>query len=143
MKLIAVDPGSVRVGIAVSVAGLALPRVALEAASAARSIAELAETESADAIVFGLPLSLSGDRGTAANRAVALARETRQHTSLPIWMLDERLTTASAVGKLREAGRSAREQRADIDSQAACELLEFAMQLATRGANLGQNLEDL
>jgi putative holliday junction resolvase len=143
VKLVAVDPGSVRVGVAVSVAGLAMPKPALPADTAALEIAAMASDEAAEAIVFGLPLTLAGEKGAAAAAALQLARETRKHSQLPIWLLDERLTTASASGKLREAGRSARQQRGVIDSQAACELLEFAMQLAARGANLGQNLEEL
>ena len=143
MRLLAVDPGSVRVGIAVSTAGFAMARPALAAAGAAREIALLAESEALDGIVFGLPLTMSGARGASADSALALARETRAHTQLPIWLLDERLTTTAASAKLRDAGRSAKQQREVIDSQAACELLDFALQRADRGANLGQNLDEL
>jgi putative holliday junction resolvase len=143
VKLIAIDPGSVRVGIAVSAGSLALARPAVNAQGAAQEIARLVGQEAPDALVIGYPLTLSGRSGSSASLAIELARQTRSLVTLPIWLLDERLTTAAAVSKLRASGKSSREQRAIIDSQAACELLEFALELASRGANLGQNLDDL
>jgi putative holliday junction resolvase len=143
VKLIAIDPGSVRVGVAVSAGSLALARPAIAAEGAAQEIARLVAAEAPDALIFGNPLTLAGRSGRSAEAALALARETRALTSLPIWLLDERLTTAAATSKLRASGKSSREQRSIIDSQAACELLEFALALAARGANLGQNLDDL
>jgi putative holliday junction resolvase len=143
VKLIAIDPGSVRVGIAVSAGNLALARPALSARSAAQEISQLVSLEAPDALVIGFPLTLSGRSGSSASRAIELGRQIRTLVDLPIWLLDERLTTAAAASKLRASGKTSREQRAIIDSQAACELLEFALDLASRGANLGQNLDEL
>jgi putative Holliday junction resolvase len=88
-------------------------------------------------IVVGLPRSLSGAEGPAAVRiraaaaAFAAALVGSGH-AVPVRLVDERLTTVHAARQLRAAGRSAKKQRAVIDSAAATGILEHA--LAVEGA---------
>ena len=141
MKRIAVDPGSVRIGIAVSIDTLALARESISADdNSVRSIAELAANERADQIIVGHPIGLGGSAGPSAAKARELALSLSESTDIEVRLLDERLTTASASRKLREAGRDSRQQRAIIDSQAAVELLEFAISLAASDQPVGQRV---
>jgi putative Holliday junction resolvase len=141
VKRIAVVAGSVRIGIAVSIDTLALARESISADdSALQRIAEIAQSENADQIIVGHPIGLGGSAGPAATRARAFALSLVQLTDAEVRLLDERLTTASATRKLREAGRDSRQQRAIIDSQAAVELLEFAISLAASNQPVGEKV---
>ncbi len=128
---LAVDVGTVRVGVARSDPGgvLASPWVTLARDVKSNSdIAELAElTRSAGAVgvVVGLPRTLRGQEGASAvmarDYAARLAEAVRP---VPVVHLDERLTTVSAQRKLRQVGVRGRAQRAKIDQAAAVELLQ-------------------
>lgn len=141
MKRIAVDPGSVRIGLAISIDSLALARESLAAGEGAlRQIVEIAEAERATQIIVGYPIGLGGAAGASATRARELAVRLAKATDIEIRLLDERLTTTSASRKLHEAGRDSRQQRAIIDSQAAVELLEFAISLAANNQSVGERV---
>jgi putative Holliday junction resolvase len=128
---IAVDVGSVRVGIARSDPRgvLAVPVATLARdLSGNRDIAELAGLVAeydAVGVVVGLPRTLAGAEGTAAR----LAREygalvAERIAPVPVEFLDERLTTVSAQRKLTQGGVRGRAGRAVIDQAAAVELLQ-------------------
>ncbi len=136
---LAVDVGSVRVGVAASdPAGvLAMPVETVPRDAEGRSdldrIAGLADERRAAAIVVGLPLRLAGDEGPAAlaARGFAAALATRV-APLPVRLVDERLTTVSAARRMREAGVSSRAGKARVDQAAAVELLQSALDLEKR-----------
>jgi putative Holliday junction resolvase len=128
---IAVDVGSVRVGIARSDPRgvLAVPVVTLARDPAKnRDLAELAALVAeyeAVGVVVGLPRTLAGREGQAAQ----LAREygaalAERIAPVPVEYLDERLTTVSAQRKLAEGGVRGRAGRAVVDQVAAVELLQ-------------------
>jgi putative Holliday junction resolvase len=76
-------------------------------------------------VVVGLPLSLDGSEGAAAQSARAEAEELA--AALPgirVETFDERLTTVTATGQLREAGKRGTAQRRSVDSAAATVLLQ-------------------
>jgi len=78
-------------------------------------------------VVVGLPLSLNGRRGPAAQAAQADADELAAFLTprgVTVETFDERLTTVSAARSLRDAGRRGRAQRARIDQSAAAVLLQ-------------------
>lgn len=128
---IAVDVGSVRVGVARSDPRgvLAVPVATLTRDAAGnRDVGELAglvaEYE-AVGVVVGLPRTLAGAEGTAAQ----LAREygalvAERVAPVPVEFLDERLTTVSAQRKLTQGGVRGKAGRAVIDQAAAVELLQ-------------------
>ncbi len=87
-------------------------------AGAARLNAVIA-AEAPDLIVVGEPRLLSGEQGTQARTARRFAQNLQKHVKVPVEMFDERLTTVEA-GRRRSEGGS----RAEIDSLAACVLLE-------------------
>lgn len=137
-----VDPGDARIGLAVSAAGgaLAVPLGTVQAGSdALTAIAmEVADT-GAELVVVGLPRSMDGSEGHAAIKARAFAESLAGVLSIPVRLVDERLTTVSATRALHQAGRNSKQQRQVIDQAAAVELLQGALDQAQRiGAEVGE-----
>ena len=128
---LAVDVGSVRVGIARSDPGgiLASPFTVLR--SSPRELDELAALAAdADAIevIVGLPTSLSGREGTAAAAARSFAAELAGRLApVPVRLVDERFTTTQAHGALRAGGKDSRARRGTVDAAAAAVLLQAAL----------------
>jgi putative Holliday junction resolvase len=128
---VAVDVGSVRIGIAASDPGarLAMPveTVFKGRGDLGRIAAIVAEREAVEVIV-GLPRTLSGDEGQAAESARGFARRlARRVTPCPVRLVDERMTTASASKAMRASGVSARRGRAAVDQAAAMVILQDAL----------------
>jgi putative Holliday junction resolvase len=129
MRVMAVDPGSKRVGLAVSdpsgTIAQALPTVPAEpAGTLAARLAEIAQAQDARQIVVGLPLRLDGTHGPEAAAARRLAHGLRQASRLPVEMVDERLTTAEAERSLIAGGVRRAKRRLSIDGVAATLLLQ-------------------
>jgi putative Holliday junction resolvase len=91
----------------------------VDAPAGRRALDAVIAAEAPDVIVVGEPRSLSGDRGAQARAAAGFAGRLRARTAVPVEMWDERLTTVEATRRGREGG-----SRADLDSLAACVLLE-------------------
>ncbi|WP_217912785.1 Holliday junction resolvase RuvX [Miltoncostaea marina] len=131
MKVLALDHGRARTGVAVSdpTGTLARPLPAIErvdSPAGRRRLERLIADEAPDRIVVGEPRSLSGEQGAQARAAAGFAGRLRARVDVPVEMWDERLTTVEAARRGREGG-----SRADLDSLAACVLLEAY--LAARG----------
>lgn len=130
MRVVGVDLGSRRVGVAVSdpTGTLASPHVVLErsgdVAADHRRLAQVVAELGAERVVVGLPLSLDGGSGPAAQAAAAEADALAAVVGVPVETYDERLTTVSAQQALRASGTSARKQRGVIDKAAAAVLLQ-------------------
>lgn len=129
MRILAVDYGSVRIGLALSdpTGTLARPLPFVPAkgdAKLAREIAALAAKEQAELILLGLPRHMNGSLGEAAAKVQSFADALKQATNIPLKLIDERLTTVQASRQLQEAGKDTRAQRGRIDSEAAAVLLQ-------------------
>ena len=129
MKLLGLDVGTVRIGVATSdiLEMLASPYDVYKRRTLyldARYIVELAESLGAGKIVFGLPLKLDGTEGTSAEMARELAERVKSQTSLPIVFQDERLSTVSAERILIETGNSRSKRKEKIDAVAASIILQ-------------------
>lgn len=129
-----VDVGSVRMGLARSDADgiLATPleTVPVRARSSThwdtvvRYVRDLQVSE----VVVGLPRSLSGREGSAADTARAYAVEiARRVVPVPVRLVDERLSTVTAHHRLREAGVKGRKHRPVVDQVAAVVILQSAL----------------
>lgn len=128
-RIAALDPGDVRIGVAVSdeLGMLAHPRAAIDARSDKRALEELsrlAEDEEIERFVVGLPLDMRGVEGARAEKARAFAKRVADATGRPVELVDERLTTVEASRRLREAGTGARRGKGRIDSASAAVLLQ-------------------
>jgi putative Holliday junction resolvase len=130
-RLLAVDLGSKRIGLAISQGPLALPLRTVPFTSdreAVAMIAAAAREEGATALVVGEPLRLDGSRGDAAARARAFAGKLARASGLPCTLVDERLTSRAAEDRLRAAGVDPRRHPERVDQVAAQILLEEALQ---------------
>lgn len=129
MRVLAVDPGSKRVGLALSdpTGTIAQPLTTIPAEpreTLAGRLAELALEHEAARIVVGLPRRLDGSHGPEAVAARELAAELRAASRLPVELVDERLTTAAAERSLLAGGMHREKRRANIDRVAAALLLQ-------------------
>ena len=129
MRIIGLDYGSVRIGVAISdpEAVIAQPKGFIEASPRKRCIAEIAElcnTVSAEKIVIGLPKHMNGEEGESAAAARALGDEISKAVNIPVLFIDERLTTLSANRVLTESNMKAPQKKKKIDSVAAAIILQ-------------------
>jgi putative Holliday junction resolvase len=92
---------------------------------------------------IGLPLSLSGTHTRSTENAVAFARELSTALSIPVRLIDERLTTVSAHAALRQSGKQASRSRSVVDQVAAVMLLQHALDTErVRGDAPGISVDD-
>ena len=132
-RVVALDLGARRIGVAYSDSRRTLaspwgmiPRSGDLGRDHAAVLAVLDEVE-AHTVVVGLPLSLSGASGPAAQAAlaeVATLRQTLEPLDITVETADERFTTVEAQRSLTAAGRKGRASRSVIDSAAAMVLLQ-------------------
>ena len=123
-----IDHGEARIGIAATddFGILAHPVETIDQAKgdAIERIARLTEIRGIRTLVVGLPIRMDGTEGSSAAKVRAFADRLRERIpTIPLVFVDETLTTATAAGKLREAGRNAKQQKAIIDQAAAVEIL--------------------
>jgi putative Holliday junction resolvase len=139
-RLIGLDPGSRTIGVALSDVGLSLasPHGSLRRRRLRDNAAELlaiARKEDAGGIVVGLPLSMDGSLGPAAQAARDWALALSDATCLPTALWDERLSSA-AVNRflIEQADLSRRKRAGQVDRAAAAWLLQGALDALRSGA---------
>jgi putative holliday junction resolvase len=139
-RWMAVDWGERRIGLALSdpIGTIATPAGAILRRAGKRApIAELvrrAEALEARAIVMGLPLDGEGEDTPRATECRRVASELTRRTKLPVALLDERFTTATALRAIHEMGGSTRGRKEDVDALAAAVLLQQAMRMDSLAA---------
>lgn len=74
-------------------------------------------------LVVGLPVSLSGNEGPAADKARAFGEAVARLTGLEVRYVDERFTTATATSAMLEGGVRRRDRRQNVDKVAAAVIL--------------------
>lgn len=128
MRVIALDVGEARIGLAVGETGSPwafgrgyLVRKNLEADLEA--LAAFAERERAERFVVGLPLRTDGRPSAQAERVLALVEAMRQR-GMQVLLLDERYTTKLGQNRLKNAPKRIRQEKGKLDEAAAIALLE-------------------
>lgn len=131
-----VDVGKARVGIARSdPAGiLAVPVESAPRIDALRRLVELAQEYDAIEVVVGKPISLSGAHTASTADADSFAQELAQALTIPVRLVDERLTTVQASAVLRGQGHSAKKQRGVIDQASAVIILQHSLDSEAGGS---------
>lgn len=140
MRVVGLDVGERRIGVAVSDATLTLARpvtllrpASLEgdaAAVAADAIARLAgEEDGVSAIVVGLPRRLDGTPSGMTSRVEAFAAELKRLTRLPVILQDERLTSREAESRLAATDKDWRSRKTRLDAAAAAVILQDYLDL--------------
>jgi putative Holliday junction resolvase len=133
-RIIAVDWGEVRIGLALSdeTQTIASPLTTLTRRPGKRfpmpAFLELVAVHRPAGIVVGLPLSAEGDEGMSAAAARELSVLLGARTYLPVTLVDERMTTARAHAAILEQGGSTRGRREDVDALAATILLQHYLE---------------
>ena len=137
MRVVGIDPGTRRVGVAVSDSGgrVAAPhgvfvRTGDDAADRMKLV-ELIRGLDADHVVVGLPLSLDGRMGPAAQWAKAEAEALRDLLDVPLDLHDERLSTVTAR-RSQFPGQRRSARRKPVDGQAAAVMLQSWLDGARR-----------
>lgn len=95
-------------------------------------IAKLARDLGAIEVILGMPVDLAGRRGVAANAMMKVADRIGRRIKVPLRLVDERLTTATAHRQLAEAGVAGIDRRGIIDQAAAVAILEHALETERR-----------
>lgn len=129
MRILALDHGTVRVGVAVSdeLGMIARP---LEFISAEpweefiKRLNQLLAELKPEQIIVGLPRNMDGSLGPAAEKVREFVAKLRETITVPIRTWDERLTSVQAQRMLREAGHKAKDQKGRVDATAAAILLQ-------------------
>jgi putative holliday junction resolvase len=128
---VAVDVGSVRIGVARSDPDgiLASPLTAVRVGpDELDQLVTLVASADAIEVIVGLPTSLSGREGTAASVARGFAAELAWLLDpIPVRLVDERFTTTQAHDALRQSGKDSRARRTVVDAAAAAVLLQAAL----------------
>jgi putative Holliday junction resolvase len=128
--VVGLDLGARRIGVAVSDPSgtVATPHSVLQRsgdhAADHRAVAAVVAEYEADLLVVGLPRSLDGSLGPAAQGALIEVDELADAVPVPVETVDERLTTVSADRVLREASVKGQARRQVIDKVAAAILLQ-------------------
>ena len=129
VRVLAIDLGRVRVGIAVSdeLGMMAHPRPHLpggDPAALLRALQRLGSEEKIDLFLVGLPRMLDGSEGRNAREARRFAAALNRHTGIEVSLCDEWLTTREAHARLREGGHRQKDSRDKIDGAAAAVMLQ-------------------
>lgn len=127
MRILGIDHGTVRIGVAMSdeTAFLASPLTTVRNGKAAvGEIVALVVEHQVETIVIGLPRNMNGTYGPATEKVRAFIGKLSKQTEVPIVEWDERLSTVSAHNDLRAAGLNGRKHKEVVDKVAARIILQ-------------------
>lgn len=134
MRVMAVDPGARRFGVALS-DGLGLTSRPLTTLDRERvrdivgAVVDLIASEGAATVVIGVAVETDGGIGVAAQRALRfrdklVSRLAERGLDVPVVTLDEAYSTSEAHSRLRERGLTPEQRKAVVDQEAAAVILE-------------------
>ena len=129
MRIMAIDYGDARIGLAVSdltgtICGDAWTMEEWNMERAAARIAEEAAARSAETLVLGLPKNMDGTEGPRAEKSRAFKALLETASSLPVILWDERRSSIEAHAILHANGRKEKKHRKTVDAVAASLILE-------------------
>lgn len=135
-RILGLDLGSKRIGLALSEGEVALPEGALERKGLdadLSALGTLVRDRGVVRIVVGLPIHMNGRRGPEAAAAELFAAKLREATGLPVDLEDERWTSREAERALRDTGGRRGAPRGRVDAVAASLLLRSYLERRSRG----------
>lgn len=149
-RRLAIDVGQARIGLAISDFHgiLASPLATVQAnEDQLVSVLEILEHAQADGelleIYVGIPINLQGKSTVSTDSALQFAEVLAEKTAVPVYLIDERLTTSLANAQLKIIGKSQKEARSTIDQMAAVAILEYALSIEKQsGRTPGLELAD-
>lgn len=148
-RRIAIDVGTVRIGLAVSddqgilASPLPFTTRSSEVSATVMKLVDVAQKYEAIEIYVGEPIALDGLVTQSTVDARGVAQDLAKMSNIPVRLIDERFTTVSASSKLRDAGVNSKDAKSLIDSASAVEILENALHIERRTGRLpGQLVGD-
>ena len=148
MRILALDVGEKRIGVAISDLSQSLARSLKVVQRGSRqedfaAVARLVEEYEVEKVVVGYPRSLNGMAGAQAQRVERYAVGLTESLTVPVLLWDERFSTVSAERLMREAGLRSKKRRERIDAVAAAVILQdyldsrqFAGEKGAEGSSL-------
>ena len=129
MRILALDPGTVRVGVALSdeTRTIAQPMEFIPAepfAAFLDRLKEIIQDKQVDMILVGIPRNMNGSYGPAAEKTRLFVTVLKEAVTVPIKTWDERLTSAQANRFLIESGMRREKRKTKVDQTAAAILLQ-------------------
>ena len=129
MRVMAIDYGDARTGVAVSdptgtLAGFTTVVQGHDPAAVATEVARLAREREAEELVLGFPRNMDGTEGARADLYRAFAQLVEEAAGLPVVLWDERRTTIEAHDILHANGRRMKAHKKTVDAVAAALILE-------------------
>ena len=129
MRIMAIDYGGARTGVAVSDAdgtltGYTTVIHARQPERVAEEIARLAQERQVDELVMGFPRNMDGTEGPRADLYRAFAAMAEEKTGMPVRLWDERRTTIEAHQILHASGKKMKSHKKNVDAVAASLILE-------------------
>ncbi len=129
MRILAMDVGDVRIGIAISdyTNTLAFPYSVIRRESNEQTfnkIIEIIKNENVSFIVSGMPYDAEGKIGIQGKKVKNFVKRFKKFSSLSVTLVDERLTTKQAYEHMRNAGKNSKKAKVNIDAYAATIILQ-------------------
>ncbi len=129
MRILALDHGAVRIGVALSdeLKMIAQPLEFIPAEPFVDFLArlkQLLKEKEVELILIGMPRNMDGSYGSAAEKVRGFVTVLKETVAVPIRTVDERLSTVQAHRLLGEAGMKAKERKGKVDRSAAAILLQ-------------------
>jgi putative Holliday junction resolvase len=129
MRILALDVGEKRIGVAISDLSQTLARSLQVIQRGSRqhgfaAVARLVEEYEVEKVVVGYPRSLDGTAGKQAEKVECYAAGLAEALTVPVILWDERLSTVSAERLMREAGLRGRKKQERVDAVAAAVILQ-------------------
>lgn len=144
MKIMAVDYGDARTGIAVCdrTEFLASPVGTIEERKfdvLVQKVAYMAKQYEVEEIVVGLPLNMNGSKGPRAEKAELFANTLNEMTDIPVNMWDERSTTVQAHNYLNETNTRGKKRKAVVDTVSATIILDAYLEFRRKRKEKSQS----
>lgn len=129
MRIMAIDYGDARTGVAVSdptglLAGYTTVIQSRKAEVVAAEIARLVKEQGVEELVMGFPRNMDGTEGSRAELYRTFAKQVEEAVALPVHLWDERRTTIEAHAILHESGKKMKAHKKNVDAVAATLILE-------------------
>lgn len=136
MRVVAIDYGEKRIGVAAGDTGVGIAFPVGVLASEVEAVAKCIREQSAERVLVGMPYRLSGEESRRSAQVQQFIQELQSRVDVPVEHLDERMTTKEAERRLIEADYSRQKRRQVQDALAATLLLEtyFSRQKSSEAA---------
>ncbi len=137
-KLLAIDYGHKRIGIAVAdtILRIAMPLSVVQGRNDvtrdARAVADLARSETADELIVGHPINMDGTEGPQSELTRRFADELERLSGLPVHLHDERLSSFAADEVLDQSDLTSGKRKARRDAIAAQKILQAFLDQSPR-----------